>query len=67
MKIIVSKHAEDKMIERGITMNEIEKAISSGSKFIQKPDKIIAEYSYFSVVYKKIKNIYYIITVKPRW
>lgn len=55
------------MVERGISMEDIKKAISAGSKFIQKPDKIVAEYSYFSVVYKKREGAYYIITVKPRW
>ncbi len=53
--------------KRRISMNEIETAITSGSKFIQKPDKIVAEYGYFSVVYKKVSDIYYIITVQPRW
>ncbi len=67
MIIKLSKHAEEKVIERGITMNEIENAIKSGSKFIQQPDKIVAEYSYFSVVYKKIRDVHYVITVKPRW
>ena len=67
MIIKLSKHAEEKMIDRGFTMNEVEKAITSGSKFIQKPDKIVAEYGYFSVVYKKSGDVYYIITVQPRW
>ena len=65
--IKLSKHAEEKMIERGISMNEIENAIRKGSKFMQKPDKIVTEYTYFSVIYKKVGEIYYIITVKPRW
>ena len=67
MLITLSKHAEEKMIERGIRLAEIETAIKSGSKFIQKPDKIIAEYGYFSVVYKKRNNVQYVITVQPRW
>jgi len=65
--IKLSKHAEEKMIERGITMKEIENGIKSGSKYMQQPDKIVSEYGYFSVVYKKIGEIHYIITVKPRW
>ena len=48
-------------------MKEVESAICGGSKFIQKPNKIVSEYGYFSVVYKKIGNLYYIITVQPRW
>ena len=67
MIIKLSRHAEEKMIERGVSMKEIEKAIQSGSKFMQKPDKVVAEYRYFSVVYKKLNEIYYIITVQPRW
>ncbi len=67
MIIKLSKHAEEKMIERGISMNEVEIAIKSGSKFTQQPDKIVSEYGYFSVVYKKKGELYYIITVQPRW
>ena len=67
MLIKLSDHAEEMMIERGISMKEIENAIRMGSKFIQKPNKIVAEYTYFSVVYKKIGDVYYIITVQPRW
>ena len=48
-------------------MKEIENAVRMGTKFIQKPNKIVAEYTYFSVVYKKIDDICYIITVQPRW
>lgn len=65
--IKLSKHAEEQMIERGIGMDEIERAIKSGSKYLQKPNKIIAEYGYYSVVYKKIGEVNYIITVQPRW
>lgn len=65
--IKLTKHAEEKMIERGITMHEVEKAIASGSKSFQHPNKIVAEYMYFGVVYKKVDDIHYIITVKPRW
>ena len=66
LRIILSMHAEEKMIERGISQTEVEKAIKSGSKFIQVPDKIVAEYTYFSVVYKKVGDAYYVITVQPR-
>lgn len=48
-------------------MKEVELAIKGGSKFRQAPDKLVSEYGYFSVVYKKIKDVHYIITVKPRW
>ncbi|MBI4146414.1 DUF4258 domain-containing protein [Candidatus Woesearchaeota archaeon] len=67
MIIKLSKHAEEKMIERGITMAEVCNAISGGSKFLQQSDKIITEYSYFRVAYKKLGDSYYVITVQPRW
>lgn len=54
------------MIARGITVDEVSKAISSGSKQMQEPDKILSYYRYFCVVYKKIGNDYFVITVKPR-
>lgn len=66
LRIVLSIHAEEQMIERGISQTEVEKAIRVGSKFIQKPNKIVSEHTYFSVVYKKIGDAYYIITVQPR-
>ena len=67
LRIKLSNHAAEKMVERGISVREVEKAISSGSKYLQKPNKIIAEYGYFRVVYKKLGEVYYIITVTLRW
>ncbi len=61
-----SKHARDQMVARGISEKEIEEGIQRGSKELQKPNKILSYYRYFCVVYKKIKEVYYIITVKPR-
>jgi len=54
------------MISRGISVKEVEDAIKSGSKTIQNPDKILSNYRYFCVVYKKIGNDTFVITVKPR-
>tara|TARA_Y100000294_G_scaffold136039_2_gene128855 strand:- start:3366 stop:3530 length:165 start_codon:yes stop_codon:yes gene_type:complete len=54
------------MVARGISEKEIEEGIQRGSKELQKPNKILSYYRYFCVVYKKIKEVYYIITVKPR-
>ncbi|MBW2969062.1 DUF4258 domain-containing protein [Candidatus Woesearchaeota archaeon] len=67
LDILFSKHARERMIERGISSNEVKEAIVCGSKQLQKPNKIISDYQYFSVVYKKMKNKIFIITVKPRW
>jgi hypothetical protein len=54
------------MIERGISEYEVSKAIQKGKKRIQN-GKIITLYTYFEVVYKKIGDEIYIITVLPRW
>ncbi|MBI5393658.1 DUF4258 domain-containing protein [Candidatus Woesearchaeota archaeon] len=67
MSIKYSKHAREQMVARGITEKQVAIALKSGSKHLQFPDKIIAEYTYFSVVYKKIDECIFIITVKPRW
>jgi len=65
--IYYSSHAREKMVERGISEKEVQKAISLGSKHMQFPDKIEIAYTYFSVVYKKADSGLFIITVKPRW
>jgi len=61
------KHAREQMVARGISENEVYDAVKSGSKHLQYPDKIVSKYKYFSVVYKKIGENIFVITVKPRW
>ena len=67
MAIKYSKHARDKMAARGISEKEVHEAIERGSKHLQNPNKIISDYKFFSVVYKKLGNNIFVITVKPRW
>ena len=55
------------MIERGISVNEVEEAIGKGAKELQHPNKILFHFRYFTVVAKKLNKDYFIITVKPRW
>lgn len=55
------------MIERGISVNEVEEGIKRGSKELQKPNKIMYHYKYFTVVTKKVNGDDFVITVKPRW
>jgi len=55
------------MIERGISVNEIEESVKLGAKEYQKPHKILYHYKYFITVTKIINNEHYVITVKPRW
>ena len=61
------KHTREQMVERGISVNEVEEAIKKGAKELQYPNKILFHFRYFSVVAKKINQDYFIITVKPRW
>lgn len=67
MVVKYSKHAREQMVTRGISEKEVINAIKGGSKHIQKPNKIVSDYRYFSVVYKKIHEDIFVITVKPRW
>ncbi len=60
--ILITKHAQDKMILEGISVNQIADALTKGSIFKQ-TDGLMAVYSYFSVAYKKIGEKYKIKTV----
>ena len=66
MKIILTKHARERMIARGISLEEVKNAILRGSKRVQ-DGKIVAAYRYFEVVYKKVDEIFVVVTVLPRW
>jgi len=61
-----TKHAREQMVFRGISENEVIECVKRGVKEIQEPDKILSYYRYYCVVYKKVNDTYYIITVKPR-
>ena len=65
--IVYSHHAREQMVERGISVREVDEAIHRGAKELQKPNKIIYHYRYFTVVTKKIDRHDFVITVKPRW
>ena len=64
--IIYGKHAREQMIERGISVNEIEQGIKRGTKELQKPNKILYHFRYYIVVTKKVNGHDFVITVKPR-
>ena len=61
-----SKHTRQRIVERGISEKEVSDAIKSGIKRIQ-DGKIVASYTYFEIVYKKVYDKYYAITVMLRW
>ena len=66
MAIKYGSHAREQMVARGISELEVEKAIKRGSKELQGKTKILAHYQYFTVVYKRIADDLFVITVKPR-
>jgi len=66
MKIILTKHARERMIARGISLEEVKNAIMRGSKRVQ-GGKIVAAYRYFEAVCKKVDEIFVVVTVLPRW
>ena len=65
MELIFSRHALEQSRERGISVNEIKKTIQRGAKHVQK-DKLVADFMHIRVVYKKVKEKYFIITVMVR-
>jgi len=62
-----SDHAQEQMVARGISREQVEEAIKRGSIALQKPNKMLFAYKYYVVVAKKYNDTHYVITVKPRW
>lgn len=60
------RHARLRMVERGISAKEIQNTINMGSKRKQ-GDKIVAAHKHLGVVFKKVKDDCYVITVMLRW
>ncbi|HHI04187.1 MAG TPA: DUF4258 domain-containing protein [Candidatus Woesearchaeota archaeon] len=66
MEIQLSKHALDQARERGISISEIKRTIQRGAKHLQDKNKIVSDFMHIKVVYKKMHDIYFIITVMIR-
>jgi len=66
MEILMGRHALEQARERGITINEIKKTIQQGAKHLQERNKIVADFMHIRVVYKKIKDKIFVITVMIR-
>lgn len=58
MRLLLTKHAKERMAEKGITLDMILYAIKRGAQFKQ-TDGYVASYSYIKVAYKKIGEDYY--------
>ena len=63
MKIVMGKHALEQARERGISINEIRKAIQQGAKHLQEKNKLVSDFMHIRVVYKKTKDKVFVITV----
>ena len=66
VRILFSRHARVRMVERGISTSEIRDAVAKGTKRRQE-DRIVASYRYFEVVYRREDDIVFVITVQSRW
>ncbi len=62
----MSRHALEQARERGVSISEIKKTIQQGAKYIQVPDKIVSEFMHVKLVYKKIEDKWFVITVMIR-
>lgn len=66
MRILFSRHARVRMVERGISATEVRQAVLKGTKRRQ-DDRIISSFRYFEVVYRRDDDLVFVITVQPRW
>ncbi len=62
MELLMSRHALEQSRERGISINEIKETIQKGAKFRQE-NKIISIYRHIKIVFKKMENKFFVITV----
>ncbi|MEK6820161.1 MAG: DUF4258 domain-containing protein [Nanoarchaeota archaeon] len=65
MDLFFRKHALEQARERGISINEIKETIQRGAKFIQ-DGKIVSIYRHIKVIFKKIEEKVFVITVMIR-
>ncbi len=65
MELLISEHALDMVRERGISINEIKETIQKGAKFMQ-DGKIVSDYRHIRVVFKKINERFFVISVMIR-
>ncbi len=65
MELLMSKHALEQARERGVGISEIKEAIQKGAKFAQ-DDKTISIYRHLKIVFKKVNETFFVITVMIR-
>lgn len=63
IKVKISRHAADKMLWLGVSLQQVKESIIKGSKFRQ-TEGFLSKYRYLNVSYKKIgENTYKVKTV----
>lgn len=60
-ELIITKHAKERMIQYGITKEQIKMAIERGAK-IRQTEGYLASFTYIKVAYKKVGEETYKIT-----
>ena len=65
MNLILTLHANEQMVERGISKRQVIDTIKKGSKVV-KTDGFLASYSYIKVAYKIKGDKYIVKTVMIR-
>jgi len=66
LQLEITRHAKEKMIVHGLTLDDVGRAITQGSKTRQ-TDGLLACYAYYCVAYRVVgKNTYKIKTVYVR-
>lgn len=64
MRLLITKHAMDMMLERGIDEDQIKRAIKNGA-ISRQTEGYLASYTYIEIAFKKLPNdVYKIKTVK---
>lgn len=62
-ELVITKHAKERMIQHGITKDQIRMAVEHGAK-VKQTEGYLASFAYVKVAYKKIgENTYKIKTV----
>ena len=65
MMLVLTLHAKEQMVERGVSRQQVIDAIRKGSKVVQ-TDGFLATYSYIKVAYKIVGEKYIVKTVMIR-
>jgi len=66
MTVLFSEHALEQCRERGVSISEVKEAVQKGAKHLQHDNNIVSIYRHMKVIFKKVEETYFIITVMIR-